>query len=688
MQPVSVQESLLVAFSPKLEYLATGSRDGRLKAFDTASGSLLFNISSAAKPSQGHLAGLAPSTGSEQSTCIAWAYGPDKAKKNGRATANAAGRLMLVVGTAAGNVRAFSAATAKELWAVNGCNEGGVTSLAYEADAGASGLLYSVGADGSVCALDAASGAQVVKFKAGSHPLSCVGAAPDCQSVLVGSSSLALYNVAEQKRVAKFMGHSLPVRAIAFSPSGGHALSASEGERQVALWALPAAAAAPSKKSRPSAGLLSLEEPALQLATSAASSSTEPNEASSFQVAAVSTAGRAYVWSCSIAEESGRVSSSLNLRVSVEASTSETVHNQGEGGILAAQFESPETLLLARGSAAKPTFERIKLPKDNSTTKQIQLTRIMDGVLIQSSGRGGEASTSGKGAAAAAKGRVAYVGAEPTDAELLKSRVAEDGAARQCRKRKPEEDEAGAAQVSELPLENGPLSDGPTLGQRLEALQLRNQQERMDVDGAAGALQAGPLKADSVAVLLGQALQAQDKALLEKCLNTGNEAVIAASVRRLRPHHAAALLEAAVERLRARANRGASLTAWIRAVLLHHTAYLMAAPGVLPILASLSQTIEARTAQLKPLAALAGRLDLLVAHLPKPDAAAGADALELPSPEVVYVEEDELEAENPFAAAPDSEAEGSDDEDEAEDDDDGGDDEDADVDMEDLDDSD
>lgn len=42
------------------------------------------------------------------------------------------------------------------------------------------------------------------------------------------------------------------------------------------------------------------------------------------QVAAVSTAGRAYVWSCSTAEESGRVSSSLHLRVSVEASTSET----------------------------------------------------------------------------------------------------------------------------------------------------------------------------------------------------------------------------------------------------------------------------------------------------------------------------------------------------------------------------
>lgn len=119
-------------------------------------------------------------------------------------------------------------------------------------------------------------------------------------------------------------------------------------------------------------------------------------------------------------------------------------------------------------------------------------------------------------------------------------------------------------QVSELPEENGPLQEGPTLGQRLEALQMRTQpvsrllqcgmikplraaqwcltimqwvffccwigtsfdvceyqafgrdllvQEQMDVDGAA---QPGPLKAGSMAVLLGQALQAQDRALLEK----------------------------------------------------------------------------------------------------------------------------------------------------------------------------
>lgn len=68
----------------------------------------------------------------------------------------------------------------------------------------------------------------------------------------------------------------LPVRAVAFSPSGAYALSASEGERQVALWSLAApSAATSSKKSRSSAGLLSLDEPAMQLATSPAVSTSD-----------------------------------------------------------------------------------------------------------------------------------------------------------------------------------------------------------------------------------------------------------------------------------------------------------------------------------------------------------------------------------------------------------------------------
>ena len=51
--------------------------------------------------------------------------------------------------------------------------------------------------------------------------------------------------------------------------------------------------------------------------------------------------------------------------------------NQGEGGILAVAFESPDSILLARGSAVKPVFERIKPPKGSSSkVADIQLPRL------------------------------------------------------------------------------------------------------------------------------------------------------------------------------------------------------------------------------------------------------------------------------------------------------------------------
>ena len=61
----------------------------------------------------------------------------------------------------------------------------------------------------------------------GSHPAVCcpgkerrvlwLGPA-DAQSVLVGSAGLALWSVAEQKRVAKFMGHSVRPAAMRLLP--------------------------------------------------------------------------------------------------------------------------------------------------------------------------------------------------------------------------------------------------------------------------------------------------------------------------------------------------------------------------------------------------------------------------------------------------------------------------------------
>ena len=77
----------------------------------------------------------------------------------------------------------------------------------------------------------------------------------------------------------------LPVRAVGFSPDGRHALSASGGEPQIAVWRLDAPSA---KRSQPSCGLLSLEDPAVQIASSPAPSSAP---AETFQVSKAHSPG-------------------------------------------------------------------------------------------------------------------------------------------------------------------------------------------------------------------------------------------------------------------------------------------------------------------------------------------------------------------------------------------------------------
>ena len=58
------------------------------------------------------------------------------------------------------------------------CGDRGVTSAAYAAGAGAGGMVYCVGADAAVCALEPSGGALAARWSAGNHPLACVAASP------------------------------------------------------------------------------------------------------------------------------------------------------------------------------------------------------------------------------------------------------------------------------------------------------------------------------------------------------------------------------------------------------------------------------------------------------------------------------------------------------------------------------
>ncbi|KAK9842376.1 hypothetical protein WJX84_011758, partial [Apatococcus fuscideae] len=190
---------------------------------------------------------------------------------------------------------------------------------------------------------------------------------------------------------------------------------------------------------------------------------------------------------------------------------------------------------------------------------------------------------------------------------------------------------------------------------------------------------SGRITAESLTTLLTQAVRSGDNALLERCLQMGNQMVVTNTVRGLAPGDAADVLQAVVARLQSKASRGSQLAEWLRPLLLYHAAHFASLPGVQTTLVALYQTIEARLAMQNPLLSLAGRLDLLTAQIPKGERRLNQIGPAYP-PQVVYRESDsESEEEAEDAMAPmmadlnglDSEDEESDGEEESDSDDSG-----------------
>lgn len=325
------------------------------------------------------------------------------------------------------------------------------------------------------------------------------------------------------------------------------------------------------------------------------------------------------------------------------------------------------TLVVAVGSAAKPRFERV--PMGTTAVKSSKITFLQpppssDGLIrpaaaAAAGAKAGGGAAVGPGSSGKAAAAAEVLGADnagelvrqPQSKSSKKRSEPEPDAGEQQQQHQQDDDDALLANGidgmdTDEDEEQDELSAEPTLGQRV--LELEKQQRGVagqaavaasaagdagagDEGDAAGAgaavLPAGPLKADSLAVLLSQALRSSDRALLERCLSVGRERVIVSSVKRLVPMDAALLLKAAVERLQTKPSRGQQLASWIQAVLLHHTAYLMSAPAAAPLMSSLYQIIEARLAMQRQLLSLSGRLELLLAQRGGPsDAAQGVGA--------------------------------------------------------------
>jgi hypothetical protein len=119
----------------------------------------------------------------------------------------------------------------------------------------------------------------------------------------------------------------------------------------------------------------------------------------------------------------------------------------------------------------------------------------------------------------------------------------------------------------------------------------------------------------SMVVLIDQALQSGNDALLEQVLASDDASIVNATARRLTPSSIVKLLRKLVAKFEKRPSRGLLLTRWLSAVMRSHTSFLIGVPDLSYQLEGLSQMLEQRLSTYARLAALGGRLDLLMAQI-------------------------------------------------------------------------
>jgi len=191
---------------------------------------------------------------------------------------------------------------------------------------------------------------------------------------------------------------------------------------------------------------------------------------------------------------------------------------------------------------------------------------------------------------------------------------------------------------------DGVLVNEPTMGEKLATLSLitdsKQQQEPSLVAATQPQPQPQPPSADSVQVLLRQALRADDRVLLLDCLYNRDEKVIAKSVSLLSPADVLKLLQSLISIIQSRGAILACALPWLKSLLLQHASGIMSQESSLVALNSLYQLIESRVSTFESAIQLLSCLDILYTGVVDDDIEENATTVP-----VIYEDEDESDEE-------------------------------------------
>ncbi|KAF8400123.1 hypothetical protein HHK36_013419 [Tetracentron sinense] len=586
--------SLITSFTPEGDFLAILSSNGIVKIWNTSNGSLLAEWKK-------------PDGDSDVSySCMACSFVGKKRKKE-------RGACLLALGTNSGDVLAINVFTGGRKWTSTVCHPGGTTSLSF-ANNGRS--LHTVGTDGMASELDSETGELIGKFKVSKRPISSLALSCDEKILAVVGAKILVFNMENGKELQKFPADLATfesfcllqgsVQYIAISDGAKAIVTSGYGEKQLQVW-----------KSDFSSGTITTG-PVLSMRHSplVLECKNSCNNEDGLVILSVSESGIAYLWNLkTISEEEV-----IPTRIVVKSTKAETgKQNSGSAKksripVIAArlhglQKDGQVSVLIAYGSTDYPQFScfDITTPGDDIVVTATDDTmRTITGTLQENGEHRGKENSFMN---------LHNLEIEAADVPMQKKKANKKRAASDLDFATTGNivDDGHLEAMDEIHTDDD-LNE-PTMGEKLASLCLLDADKAKSHEEQESSPRTKPPSADSVHVLLKQALHADDRALLFDCLYTQDEKVIVNSTSLLNPSDVLKLLDFLISIIQ---SRGAVLTCalpWLRSLLLQHASGIMSQESSLRALNSLYQLIDSRVSTFQSTLQLSSCLDYLYAGI-------------------------------------------------------------------------
>ncbi|XP_006816305.1 WD repeat-containing protein 43-like [Saccoglossus kowalevskii] len=573
--------SNLCVLSPNSELLAVSSPDGRLKLWDTTTGTLNQQYT----PSS-HL--------SATCTCVAWSTlresrGAPRRKKRksegirkGVASSITENVDLLALGTSVGSILLYSAVKGDLQSKMDGGHADTVNCLCWHLEEDS---LYSCSDDHHITEWSVSTGKVKCKWKGDKSAIHCISICPGGTVMLSAARTIKVWNLKNKELLKRYTGHASPVSQINCVPMATRTISISNDEddalhdvnglyflstavhdRVLNAWHIKS-----NSKDKNAVAAFSLIEEPISFDVAQCLQSDQ-----SIFIAVLTRTGQVQVFDPTL---NGKSKKPIKPRCTVQVATQGSIETAAKPlPIVCVQFckGTDNTMLIGYGTFLKPVFEKVCI-----TNGDTDICLIREDPTLVHFQHQDTVLNKVKTPLTSEEVKIVttqhFVPMGPQDASTSRGAVT---------KRK--------TQKNEVAMED-----------RLNAISLASQNLQM----------SSIPQSDSLVLLLTQGLQSQDKQILSRVLKYGSESLITNTVKRLPVQLVVLFAEELALRINSEPERGTILLKWVKALLTLHASYLSTFPEVIKKLSTLYQMMDTRVLTYTKLSRLRGRLSLMMSQI-------------------------------------------------------------------------